>query len=100
MPTKLERVPKRFWRCGCTIAGRLAGAFRNTGRERIANRVREALSYEKSFSEASNVLLDHLRDKPECRELLEDIDKARNGQDPDEKPSELQELMERHVAAR
>ena len=71
-----------------------------TGRERIANRVREALSYEKSFSEASSLLLDHLRDKPECRELLEDIDKARNGQDPDEKPSELQELMERHVAAR
>jgi serine/threonine-protein kinase len=71
-----------------------------TGRERIANRVREALAYEKAFGEASNLLLDHLRDKPECRELLENIDKSRNGQDPDEKPSELQELMERHVAAR
>jgi len=71
-----------------------------TGRERIANRVREALTYEKAFSDASHILLDHLRDKPECRELLEDIDKARNGMHPDEKPSELQELMERHVAAR
>jgi serine/threonine protein kinase len=71
-----------------------------TGRERIANRVREALTYEKAFGEASNLLLDHLRDKPECRELLEDIDKSRNGQDPDEKPSELQELMQQHVATR
>jgi len=71
-----------------------------TGRERIANRVREALTYEKAFGESSNLLLDHLRDKPECRELLEHIDKSRNGQDPDEKPSELQELMQQHVAAR
>jgi serine/threonine-protein kinase len=71
-----------------------------TGRERIANRVREALEYEKAFGDASNLLLDHLRDKPECRELLEDIDKRRNGHDPDKMPSELQELMEQHVAAR
>jgi serine/threonine-protein kinase len=70
------------------------------GRERIASRVGEALDYEKSFGDASNLLLDHLRDKPECRELLEDIDKRRNGRDPDEKPSELQELMEQHVATR
>ncbi len=70
------------------------------GRERIASRVGEALSYETAFGTASNLLLDHLRDKPECRELLEDIDKSRNGKDPDEKPSELQELMEKHVAAR
>ncbi len=70
------------------------------GRERIASRVREALDYERSFGDASNLLLDHLRDKQECRELLEDIDKRRNGRDPDEKPSELQELMEQHVATR
>ena len=56
-----------------------------TGRERIASRVGEALTYEKAFSEASNLLLDHLRDKTECRELLEDIDKRRKGKDPDEK---------------
>jgi hypothetical protein len=71
-----------------------------TGRERIASRVGEALSYETAFGTASSLLLDHLRDKPECRELLEHIDKSRNGKDPDEKPSELQELMEKHVAAR
>jgi serine/threonine-protein kinase len=41
------------------------------GRDRIATRVREALSYEKGFQEASAVLIEHLRDKPECRELLE-----------------------------
>ena len=70
-----------------------------TGRERIANRVREALEYEKVFGNASSLLLDRLRDKPECRELLEDIDKRRQGQDPDDKPSELQELMEQHVVA-
>jgi serine/threonine-protein kinase len=68
-----------------------------TGRERIANRVREALTYEKAFGEASTLLLDHLRDKPEVRELLEEIDKTRNGQF-DEKPSELQELMQQHAA--
>jgi serine/threonine-protein kinase len=71
-----------------------------TGRERIASRVREALEYESTFGDASDLLLDHLRDKPECRELLEEIDKRRQGQDPDDKPSELQELMDRHVAAR
>jgi serine/threonine-protein kinase len=71
-----------------------------TGRERIANRVGKALEYENAFGEASDLLLDHLSDKPECRELLEDIDKRRQGQDPDDKPSELQELMEQHVAVR
>jgi serine/threonine-protein kinase len=68
-----------------------------TGRERIANRVREALTYEKAFGEASTLLLDHLRDKPEVRELIEEIDKTRTGQ-LDEKPSELQELMQQHAA--
>jgi serine/threonine-protein kinase len=68
-----------------------------TGRERIANRVREALTYEKAFGEASTLLLDHLRDKPEVRQLIEEIDKTRKGQ-LDEKPSELQELMQQHAA--
>ncbi len=51
-----------------------------TGRERIATRVREALGYEKAFSEASATLIAHLKDKPECRELLEEIGKEM-GQD-------------------
>lgn len=60
-----------------------------TGRDRIATRVRQALAYEKSFSEASGVLFEHLRRKPECQELLEEI--AKNlGIQLEEKTSELQ----------
>ncbi|MCG8557656.1 MAG: protein kinase [Proteobacteria bacterium] len=43
------------------------------GRERIATRVGEALGYEKRFGEASSMLLGHLRDRPECRDLLEEL---------------------------
>jgi serine/threonine protein kinase len=45
------------------------------GRERIATRVREALGYEKSFMDASGLLLEHLSSRPECREILEDVAK-------------------------
>jgi serine/threonine-protein kinase len=51
----------------------------SAGRERIATRVREALSYEKGFSEASALLITHLRGRPECRELLEEIHDELNG---------------------
>lgn len=44
-----------------------------TGRERIAARVREALEYEKAFSDASAQMLGHLRERPECHELLEQM---------------------------
>ncbi|MEM9068110.1 MAG: protein kinase [Myxococcota bacterium] len=47
----------------------------HSGRERIAGRVREALGYEKSFMEASSLLLEHLSQRPECRELLESVAK-------------------------
>ena len=45
------------------------------GRDRIATRVREALSYEKGFIESSQVLLEHLHTRPECQELLESVAK-------------------------
>jgi serine/threonine-protein kinase len=45
----------------------------STGRERIAKRVREALAYEKAFGEASLLLVQHLRGRPECRDLLADL---------------------------
>ena len=45
----------------------------SAGRDRIATRVREALGYEKSFREESDLLLSHLRDRPECAELLEEL---------------------------
>jgi eukaryotic-like serine/threonine-protein kinase len=43
------------------------------GRERIATRVREALGYEKAFQDASGTLIRHLRGRPECREVLENL---------------------------
>ncbi|NOY91889.1 MAG: protein kinase [Deltaproteobacteria bacterium] len=43
------------------------------GRDRIATRVREALSYEQQFAKSSSLLVEHLRGRPECRELLKDI---------------------------
>ncbi|MCC7537225.1 MAG: protein kinase [Deltaproteobacteria bacterium] len=43
------------------------------GRERIAARVREAMAYEKAFAEASKTLTSHLRTRPECRDLLEEL---------------------------
>jgi len=55
----------------------------SAGRERIATRVREALGYEKEFSQASGVLINHLKDRPECRELLEEI-ASPNGEQSDQ----------------
>jgi serine/threonine-protein kinase len=43
------------------------------GRDRIATRVKEALGFEKRFEEASMLLLQHLRDKPECRDLMDEL---------------------------
>jgi hypothetical protein len=45
----------------------------SAGRDRIATRVKEALGFEKRFDEASTLLLGHLRDKPECRDLIEEL---------------------------
>ncbi len=53
--------------------GRYAEALEEdlaAGREKVASRTREGLSFEKSFLEASNVLVGHLRGKPECRDLM------------------------------
>jgi len=40
------------------------------GREKVAQKTREGLSYEKAFAEASSLLLSHLRNRPECRDLV------------------------------
>ncbi|HEX2675244.1 MAG TPA: protein kinase [Polyangiales bacterium] len=45
----------------------------SAGRDRVATRVKEALTFEKSFDEASTLLLAHLRDKPECRDMIEEL---------------------------
>lgn len=43
------------------------------GRDRIATRVREALSYEKAFMDASQLLMNHLRGRPECRDVFDEL---------------------------
>ncbi|HEX2880141.1 MAG TPA: protein kinase [Polyangiaceae bacterium] len=43
------------------------------GRERVATRTRDGLAYEEAFKQASNVLLTHLKGKPECRDLLNEL---------------------------
>jgi eukaryotic-like serine/threonine-protein kinase len=43
------------------------------GREKVAARTREGLAFEKSFSEVSTLLLNHLKAKPEVRDLLQDL---------------------------
>ncbi|MFO0550058.1 MAG: protein kinase [Polyangiaceae bacterium] len=40
------------------------------GREKVGQKTREGLAFEKSFSEASSLLLSHLRNRPECRDLV------------------------------
>lgn len=42
------------------------------GRERIERRVADALEYETDFYEAVKLLADHLRGRPECREVLDE----------------------------
>jgi serine/threonine-protein kinase len=45
----------------------------NQGREKVAARTREGLAFEKSFGEVSTLLLNHLKAKPEVRDLLQDL---------------------------
>lgn len=51
------------------------------GRDQVGERTREGLEFEKAFHSVCGKLLDHLRDKPECRDLVPEImnDKWNNG---------------------
>ncbi len=51
------------------------------GRDQVADRSREALRFEKAFSDVSDKLLNDLRDKPECRDLLPKL--LKGGSPPD-----------------
>ena len=44
-----------------------------SGREKVAARTREGLAFEKAFSEVSSLLLNHLKAKPEARDLLQEL---------------------------
>jgi eukaryotic-like serine/threonine-protein kinase len=46
----------------------------HAGRDRIEKRVQEALGYEKEFQDSAKQLVEHLRGRPECREVLEGLD--------------------------
>jgi eukaryotic-like serine/threonine-protein kinase len=50
-----------------------------SGREKVAARTREGLAYEKAFSEVSSLLLNHLKTRPEARDLLQDLIEAMHG---------------------
>lgn len=53
--------------------GRYAEALEedlSAGREKVAARAREGLNYEKLFGDASNVLINNLKGRPECRDLM------------------------------
>jgi serine/threonine-protein kinase len=65
---QIEELRKQLQRYSDALENDLAA-----GRERIATRVKEALTFERKFDEASTVLLGHLREKPECRDLIEEL---------------------------
>ncbi len=52
------------------------------GRERVSARTREGIGFEKAFAEASDVLLRHLRGRPECRDLFEELAREARKNDP------------------
>jgi serine/threonine-protein kinase len=48
----------------------------NTGREKVASKTREGLTYERQFVESSAVLVANLRGRPEVRDLLTELGEA------------------------
>jgi serine/threonine protein kinase len=51
-----------------------------SGREKVAARTRDGLAFEKAFSEVSVLLLNHLKAKPEARDLLQELLATMHGQ--------------------
>jgi len=70
---QIDELKAQLSRYGDALENDLA-----TGRERIATRVREALGYEQAFTSATSLLMSHLKGRPECRELLEEMEAATN----------------------
>jgi serine/threonine protein kinase len=44
-----------------------------SGREKVAARSREGIRYERVFQDASTLLANHLKGKPECRDLMNEL---------------------------
>jgi serine/threonine-protein kinase len=70
---QIDELRAQLQRYGDALENDLAA-----GRERIATRVREALGYEQAFASATSLLLNHLRPRPECRELIEELEANTN----------------------
>jgi serine/threonine-protein kinase len=51
-----------------------------SGREKVAARTREGIAFEKAFSEVSVLLLNHLKAKPEARDLMQELMAVMHGQ--------------------
>jgi len=52
----------------------------SSGREKVAARTREGIAYEKAYSEVSTLLLNHLKAKPEARDLMQELLAVMHGQ--------------------
>jgi hypothetical protein len=65
---QIEELRSQLARYAEALEEDLAG-----GREKVAARTREGLKFEKAFQEASNLLIGHLKGKPECRELMNEL---------------------------
>jgi serine/threonine-protein kinase len=59
------------------------------GREKVAARSREGLRFEKNFLDSSNLLIVHLKGKPECRDLMNELTAGNVGAD---EPSRVGDL--------
>jgi eukaryotic-like serine/threonine-protein kinase len=51
------------------------------GREKVTARTREGIRLEQTFHDSSHVLTDHLKDRPECRDLMAQLTSANRGGD-------------------
>lgn len=65
---QIDELRAQLQRYGDALENDLAA-----GRERISTRVKEALAYEKTFMDSSVLLLNHLKGRPECSELLDEM---------------------------
>ncbi len=55
------------------------------GREKVAARTREGLAFERAFGDVSTLLLNHLKSKPEVRDLLQELLENMHAPQPREK---------------
>ena len=55
----------------------------NSGREKVALRTREGLKYEKAFTDAYSLLMNHLKGKAECRDLMNELTSGGSGGEPE-----------------